>query len=318
MTPGHLVRKHSHMSITNLTRMRTKRPLLWQEYRDGYIFILPWLLGFLIFIAGPMIASLLISFMRWEIVTSPEWVGLDQYTRLFSDDRFYLSLYNTAYYVFIGVPLHLLLALLAALGMNLNMRGIRIYRTVYFLPSITPIVASSLLWMWIFNPEFGLANSALSAIGLPRLYWLQDPALAKPSFIIMSFWTIGGQMVILLAGLKGIPKVLYEAARIDGAGTWGSFWNITLPMLSPAIFFNLILAIIGAFQIFTQSYIITQGGPENATLFYVLYLYRMAFEQFRMGYASAMAWVLFVIILVFTFIQFRLSDRWVFYEGEVK
>lgn len=305
-------------SISNLIRTRARRPFLWQEYRDGYIFILPWLLGFLIFIAGPMVASLLISFMRWEIVTPPQWVGLDQYTRLFTDDRFYLSLYNTAYYVFIGVPLHLFLALLAALGMNLNMHGIRFYRTVYFLPSITPIVASSLLWMWIFNPEFGLANAALEALGLPRLYWLQDPALAKPAFIIMSFWSIGGQMVILLAGLKGIPPALYEAAKIDGAGTWASFRNITLPMLSPAIFFNLILAIIGAFQVFTQSYIITSGGPENATLFYVLYLYRMAFEQFRMGYASALAWVLFLIILFFTFIQFRLSDRWVFYEGEVK
>ncbi|MCB0138646.1 MAG: sugar ABC transporter permease, partial [Caldilineaceae bacterium] len=181
------------------------RPLLWQEYRDGYIFILPWLLGFLIFVAGPMIASLLISFTRWEIVTPAHWVGLEQYTKLFADDRFYLSLYNTAYYVFLGVPLHLLLALLAAMAMNLNIRGIRFYRTVYFLPSITPVVASSLLWLWIFNPEFGLANSALSALGLPRLFWLQDPRLAKAAFIIMSFWNIGGQMVILLAGLKGIP-----------------------------------------------------------------------------------------------------------------
>lgn len=295
-----------------------KRTLLWRENVDGYIFILPWLIGFFVFVFGPMVASLVISFMRWEIVTTPQWVGVSQYTKLFQDDRFYLSLYNTAYYVFIGVPLHLLLALLAAMAMNLNLRGIRIYRTIYFIPSITPLVASSLLWLWIFNPEFGLANAALSALGLPRLYWLQDPALAKASFILMSFWTIGGQMVILLAGLKGIPATLYEAAEIDGAGRWASFRNITLPMLSPAIFFNLILAIIGAFQVFTQSYIITNGGPENATLFYVLYLYRMAFENFRMGYASALAWALFVIILIFTFIQFRLSDRWVFYEGAIK
>lgn len=292
--------------------------LLRREAIDGYIFILPWLLGFLIFIAGPMVASFLISFMRWEIVTPPAWVGLEQYRKLFGDSRFYLSLYNTAYYVFIGVPLHLLLALLAAMAMNLNLYGIRIYRTIYFIPSITPVVASSLLWLWIFNPEFGLANAALTAIGLPRLFWLQDPALAKAAFIIMSFWTIGGQMVILLAGLKGIPRALYEAAEIDGAGRGASFRHITLPMLSPAIFFNLILAIIGAFQVFTQSYIITGGGPENATLFYVLYLYRMAFENFQMGYASAMAWVLFLIILCFTFVQFRLSDRWVFYEGSVR
>jgi multiple sugar transport system permease protein len=269
-------------------------------------------------VAGPMVASFLISFMEWEIVTPARWSGLAQYQKLLNDKNFYLALYNTAYYVFIGVPLHLFLALLAAMAMNLNLRGIRIYRTLYFIPSITPVVASSLLWLWIFNPDFGLANSFLNWLGFPSLYWLLDPKLAKASLIIMSFWTIGGQMVILLAGLKGIPQSLYEAAHIDGAGSWASFWYITLPMLSPAIFFNLILAIIGAFQIFTQSYIITDGGPENATLFYVLYLYRMAFENFRMGYASAMAWVLFVIILLFTYIQFRLSDRWVFYEGAVK
>ena len=305
------------MAVQVTTRKR-RGSLLRREAIDGYIFILPWIIGFLVFIAGPMVASFLISFMRWEIVTPPAWVGLEQYKRLLSDNRFYLSLYNTAYYVFIGVPLHLLLALLAAMAMNLNLRGIRFYRTIYFIPSITPVVASSLLWLWIFNPEFGLANAALTALGLPRLFWLQDPALAKAAFIIMSFWSIGGQMVILLAGLKGIPRTLYEAAEIDGAGGWASFRHITLPMLSPAIFFNLILAIIGAFQVFTQSYIITGGGPENATLFYVLYLYRMAFENFQMGYASAMAWVLFLIILLFTFVQFRLSDRWVFYEGSVR
>lgn len=306
------------MSVASIPKPRRRRSLLWREHVDGYVFILPWMIGFFVFVFGPMVASLLISFMHWEIVTPPRWAGFAQYARLFNDSRFYLSLYNTAYYVFIGVPLHLFLALLAALAMNLNLRGIRFYRTVYFIPSITPVVASSLLWLWIFNPEFGLANAVLNWFGLPSLYWLQDPRLAKPAFIIMSFWTIGGQMVILLAGLKGIPKALYEAAEMDGAGRWASFRHITLPMLSPAIFFNLILAIIGAFQVFTQSYIITGGGPENATLFYVLYLYRMAFENFRMGYASAMAWVLFVIILLFTFIQFRLSDRWVFYEGSVR
>jgi multiple sugar transport system permease protein len=306
------------MAVVNSASRPRRRSLLWREHVDGYLFILPWMLGFFIFVAGPMVASFLISFMDWEIVTPARWSGFAQYRRLLNDRQFYLSLYNTAYYVFIGVPLHLFLALLAALAMNLNLRGIRIYRTLFFIPSITPVVASSLLWLWIFNPDFGLANSLLNWLGLPSLYWLQDPKLAKISLIIMSFWTIGGQMVILLAGLKGIPPSLYEAAHIDGAGSWASFWHITLPMLSPAIFFNLILAIIGAFQIFTQSFIITDGGPENATLFYVLYLYRTAFENFRMGYASAMAWVLFIIILLFTYIQFRLSDRWVFYEGSVR
>ena len=295
-----------------------RRHLLWREQMDAYLFIAPWLIGFLLFTAGPMLASLYISFNRWEIVTPPVWTGLEQYQKLFTDDRFYLSLWNTAYYVFLGVPLHLFLALLAALAMNLNLRGIRIFRTLYYVPSLTPAVANSILWLWIFHPQYGLANAFLQTLGLKGLYWLQDPILAKPSFIIMSFWTIGGQMVILLAGLKGIPEQLYEAAAIDGANTWQNFRHVTLPLLTPALFFNLIIAIIGAFQVFTQAFIMTEGGPNYATLFYLLYLYRMAFENFQMGYASAMAWVLFIIILFFTILQFRLSDRWVFYEGDLR
>ncbi|MBI3961033.1 MAG: sugar ABC transporter permease [Chloroflexi bacterium] len=297
---------------------KRRRGLLRSEARDAYIFILPWVLGFLAFTAGPMLASLYISFTRWEIVTPSKWVGFEQYARLFADDRFWLSLYNTSYYVFVGVPLHLLMALLAALAINLNLRGIRFYRTLFYVPSLTPVVANSILWVWIFHPQWGLANSFLEWMGLEGLYWLQDPRLAKPALIIMSFWSIGGQMVILLAGLKGIPSVLYEAADIDGATTWQRFWRITLPLLTPALFFNFIIAIIGAFQVFTQAYIMTDGGPNYSTLFYLLYLYRAAFENFRMGYASAMAWVLFVIILIFTLIQFRLSDRWVFYEGDLR
>lgn len=292
--------------------------LLTSEARDAYIFILPWVLGFLAFTAGPMLASLYISFTRWEIVTPSRWVGFEQYMKLFADDRFWLSLYNTSYYVFVGVPLHLLMALLAALLVNLNLRGIRFYRTAFYVPSLTPVVANSILWVWIFHPQWGLANSFLNWLGLEGLFWLQDPRLAKPALIIMSFWSIGGQMVILLAGLKGIPPVLYEAADIDGATTWQRFWRITLPLLTPALFFNFIIAIIGAFQVFTQAYIMTDGGPNYSTLFYLLYLYRAAFENFRMGYASAMAWVLFVIVLIFTLIQFRLSDRWVFYEGDLR
>ena len=295
-----------------------KRGLLWTERRDAYLFILPWIVGFLLFTAGPMLGSLYISFTRWEIVSASVWVGLDQYQKLFADDRFYLSLWNTAYYVFLGVPLHLFLALLAALAMNMNLRGIRIFRTLFYVPSLTPVVANAILWMWIFHPQWGLANAVLNWFGIEGLYWLQDPKLSKPSFIIMSFWTIGGQMVILLAGLKGIPQSLYEAAEIDGAGLFQRFRSVTLPLLTPAIFFNLIIAIIGAFQVFTQAYIMTEGGPSYSTLFYLLYLYRAAFENFRMGYASAMAWILFVIVLFFTLIQFRLSDRWVFYEGDLR
>ncbi len=298
--------------------MKKGRSLLWSEARDGYLFILPWILGFIIFTAGPMLASLYISFTRWEIVTPSVWVGGAQYVKLFNDDRFWLSLYNTSYYVFIGVPLHLFFALLAALAVNMNLRGIHFFRTAYYVPSLTPVVANSILWVWIFHPEWGLANAFLEWIGLEGLYWLQDPRLAKPALIVMSFWSIGGQMVILLAGLKGIPMELYEAAAIDGANWWSRFWRVTLPLLTPALFFNLIIAIIGAFQVFTQAYIMTEGGPNYSTLFYLLYLFRAAFENFRMGYASAMAWVLFIIVLVFTILQFMLSDRWVFYEGDVR
>ena len=301
-----------------VAKMRKERSLLWSETRDGYLFILPWLIGFLIFTAGPMLASLYISLTRWEIVTPSVWVGGAQYAKLFSDDRFWLSLYNTSFYVFIGVPLHLFMALLTALAVNLNLRGIHLFRVAYYVPSLTPVVANSILWVWIFHPEWGLANAFLEWIGLEGLYWLQDPRLAKPALIIMSFWSIGGQMVILLAGLKGIPVTLYEAASIDGANWWDRFWRITLPLLTPALFFNLIIAIIGAFQVFTQAFIMTDGGPNYATLFYLLYLYRNAFENFRMGYASAMAWVLFVIVIIFTIVQFRLSDRWVFYEGDLR
>ena len=303
-------------AITN--RRKQSRSLLWTERRDALLFILPWFIGFVVFTAGPMLASLYMSFTRWEIVTKPVWVGLEQYQKLFQDDRFYLSLWNTAYYVFLGVPLHLFFALLAALAMNLNVRGIRVFRTLYYVPSLTPAVANAILWMWIFHPQWGLANALLERLGVPPLYWLQDPKLAKPAFIIMSLWSIGGQMVILLAGLKGIPQHLYEAADIDGANFWHRFRHVTLPLLTPALFFNLIIAIIGAFQVFTQAYIMTEGGPSYATLFYLLYLYRMAFENFRMGYASAMAWILFIIVLIFTAIQFKLSNRWVFYEGDLR
>jgi len=298
--------------------MPRRRRLLWTEYRDAYLFLLPWLLGFLLFQAGPMIASLAISMTRWEIVTTPEWVGLGQYVNLVRDDRFYLALYNTAYYVVLGVPTHLAIALLAALLLNVRIGGTSLYRTLYYLPSITPVVANSILWAWIFNTEFGLLNAAIRSLGLPAPFWLQDPAWTKVAFVIMSYWTIGAQMVILLAGLQGVPDHLYEAAAIDGAGTWQRFWNVTLPLITPSLFFNLIVAFIGAFQVFTHAYIITKGGPENATLFYVLYLYRAAFEDFKMGYASALAWVLFLLVLLVTLFQFRVANRWVFYEGELR
>jgi multiple sugar transport system permease protein len=235
---------------------------------------------------------------------------------MFGDPLFYTSLYNTAFYTLLGVPLYLIAALVMALLLNLPLRGIPIYRTIYFLPSLTPAVANALLWVWIFSPDFGLANHLLGLVGLPAQKWLFDVNLAKPALILMGLWGIGSQMIIFLAGLQGIPQSLYEAASIDGAGSGRRFWHITLPMLSATIFFNLVIGIIGSFQVFTTVYIATEGGPRNATLFYVLYLWRNGFDYFKMGYASALAWVLFVIVLVLTLIQFGMARRLVYYEAE--
>ncbi len=281
---------------------------------DGYIFIAPWLLGFIIFTVGPMIASLVLSFTDYRAVSAPHWAGLANFARMFHERYFLISLANTAYYTFLGVPCFLMTAFLVALALNTKVHGVAIYRTVYYLPSIMPTVASAILWVWIFNPDFGFANVAMRFLHLPTQKWLANPYLAKPCFIIMGMWETGATMLIFLAGLQGIPEALYEAAEIDGAGALRRFLHITIPMMTPTIFFNLVISIIGTFQVFSTAYVATNGGPVNATLFYVLYLYRMAFQSFWMGYASALAWVLFVIILVFTLIQWRLSQRWVFYE----
>ena len=305
--------------IRQLTaRWGWRRGLLWREAVDGWLFILPWLLGFVTLTLGPMLASAALSFMEWEVLTPPEWVGLGNFGEMFKDPLFWKTLWNTAYYTFLGVPIYLAASLVTALALNIKLRGIPIYRTIYFLPSLTPPVASALLWLWIFNPDFGLANHLLNNLGLPGQKWLYDVRLAKLCFIIMGVWGTGQQMIIFLAGLQGIPAELQEAASIDGANSWQRFWNITIPLLSPTIFFNLVIGIIGSFQVFTAVFIATggKGGPQNSTLFYVLYLYRNAFEYFKMGYASALAWVLFLIVMIFTLIQFRLAKHFVYYEAE--
>ncbi|MBX6771373.1 MAG: sugar ABC transporter permease [Chloroflexi bacterium] len=296
-------------------RARRSR-LLWAEYRDAYLMAAPFIIGFVIFTAGPMIASIILAFMRWELVVPPQWVGLENFRQLLTDRYVGIALFNTAYYTFLAVPLGLIVSLAIALLMNWRVPLISYHRTVFYVPSVTPVVASTLLWSYVFNPQFGLANAALSLLGLPAQRWFWDPVTAKPSFILMSLWGFGSSMVIFLAGLQGIPQHLYEAAAIDGAGRLARFRHVTLPMLTPTIFFNLVMGIIGSFQVFTAAYIITNGGPADATLFYVLYLFRNAFEFFKMGYASALAWLLFVIIMAFTLLQFLLSNRWVYYEGE--
>jgi len=290
-----------------------------REAINAYIMLAPWIIGFIVFTAGPMVASIVISFMDWPLLQAPKWIGLGNYKFMFKDELFWISLYNTIYYTLIGVPLRVIAALCVALAMNLKLRGISAYRTIYYIPSITPAVASSIMWLWIFNPDFGLANTLLGYIGIhSKIRWIYDPALSKPSLILMSLWGIGGMMIILLAGLQGIPEQLYEAAEIDGAGLWHKFWKITLPMLSPSIFFVTIMQVISSFQVFTQAYVMTRGGPANSTLFLVLYLYQNGFEFFRMGYASALAWALFMFVMVLTILQFRGSRYWVFYEGELR
>lgn len=293
---------------------RQERRRLWV----GLLFAFPWLVGFVSLTLYPIFASFYYSLHVYTTFGQPmRWVGLANYTELISRDKlFWISLYNTAYMVFLGVPFHILLAILLALMLNLNLRGVAIYRTVFYIPTIVPIVATSVLWLWIFNPEYGLINAGLNLLGLRGPGWLTSPVLAKPALILMGSWTIGGTLVIFLAGLQGVPQQLYEAAMIDGAGAFKRVLHVTLPMLSPVIFFNVIMGVIGGFQIFTQAFIMTQGGPLDSTLFYALYLYRNAFEYFKMPYASAMAWILFLVVSLATLIIFRTSSRYVYYEGE--
>jgi multiple sugar transport system permease protein len=291
---------------------------------DGYLFISPWILGFILFTAFPMGFSLLLTFMDYDVLTPPVWTGFDNYTRLISDNLVWTSLYNTAYYTFFSVPLRLLVALGAAMLLSASVYGLSFFRTAFYLPTVLPAVASAILWMWMYNPSMGLFNMGLNAIGLPRLEWLWNPDTSKPSLILMSLWTTGNVIIIFLAGLQAVPNHLYEAATVDGANGWSRFRHVTLPMLSPSILFNLIMGIIGSFQVFTSVFLMTgnvgqgvpPGGPLNSTLMTVLYVYRAAFEQFKMGYGSAIAWLLFLVILGFTIIQWKLSNNWVYYEGE--
>ena len=283
--------------------------------RWGLALISPWLLGFLIFTAGPMLASLYLSFCKYDLHTL-SFVGAKNYDVLLHESRFWKSLSNTALYVLFSVPLGLTGSLLIAVLLNQKVRAIPVFRTLFYLPSLVPAVASSLVWAWVFHPDAGILNFALSKIGIHGPKWLQDPKTALTSLIIMSLWGIGGgRMLIFLAGLQGISDELYEAAQLDGAKGWACFRHITLPMLSPTIFFNLILGIIGSFQVFTSAYIMTSGGPEDSTLMYVLYLYNNAFREFKLGKASAMAWILFIVLLGFTLIQFKNASKWVYYEG---
>lgn len=287
-----------------------------QKNIAGYIFIGPWLIGFIGFAIYPLVYSLGLSFTDWNILESPNFVGFENYGRMFANEDFWAALKVTFIYSFVSVPFGLLLGILLATLLNQKMKGMRIFRTIFYLPAVASGVAVSMLWLWVFDPDFGLINVILSYIGIDGPNWLSSSKTALTSLIIMSLWGVGGSMVIFLAGLQGISSSLYEAAEVDGAGPFRKFMSITIPMLTPTIFFNLILGVINSFQVFTQALVMTGGGPGNSTLFYVLYLYRNAFEFFKMGYASALGWILFVIILLFVLILFKTSDSWVHYEFE--
>lgn len=289
-----------------------------REAMHGYLFIAPWLIGLVVFTLGPIIVSFYLSMTNYEIVRAPVFNGLTNYRFLLNDRLFWQALQVTTVFVVVSIPLGLVLSFAVALLMNQKLKYLGLWRTIFYIPNLVPVIASSVLWLWIFNPQFGLFNIFLRYLGLDGPNWLGHTQWALPSLIIMSLWGVGGPMLIYLAGLQGIPTDLYEAADIDGAGALIKFRAVTIPMMTPVIFFNLVMGMIAAFQTFTQAFVMTGGGPRYATLFYVLYLYQNAFQFFRMGYASALAWVLFVIILALTILVFRSSAAWVYYEGEVR
>jgi multiple sugar transport system permease protein len=306
------------MSSTSIHRS-LRIPRLNLHQREAFLFYLcisPWLIGFILFYLGPILASFYYSLTEWDLLTSPQFVGMDNYVRLFTRDPLALKAFKvTLVYTLIYVPLDLIFGLSLALLLNQKLRGIGVFRTVYYLPSVLSGVAYVVMWMWMFNPQHGLINTLLSYAGIQGPRWLLDPKWALSALIIMSLWGVGRRMVIFLAGLQDIPNVLYEAAEIDGASRGKKFWNVTLPLLTPSLLFNLIFGIILTFQTFTNAFVATNGGPLDSTLFYVLYLYRKAFEHLQMGYASAMAWVLFLIVLGCTLVIFLTSGKWVFYRS---
>jgi multiple sugar transport system permease protein len=285
-----------------------------REWAAGYLFASPFIIGFLVFYAFPMAYSLWISFHKWDLLTAPKFIGWDNFIKAIQDPIANLSLYNSAYYTVFAVPLQLIVAFALALALTQSLRLRDLYRAGFYMPMIIPLVASAVVWQRVFHPEFGILNEALGWIGIGPRKWLFEPDLAKPAFIMMSFWMIGRMMVIFIAGLGNIPSTLYEAASLDGAGVWGRLRHVTIPLMTPLIFYNMIIAIINSFQTFVPAQIITDGGPVNSTLFVVLNIYRQGFNYFNMGYAAALSWEFFVIIVGFTIVQFYMSRRWVYYE----
>ncbi len=289
-----------------------------QSLITGISFISPWIIGFLAFRVYPFFASLYYSFTFYPILDRPKWVGLDNYINLFDDPRFLTSLYNTSYYALGAVPLATIVGILLAMLLNTKVGGQSFFRTVYFLPSITPVVASAIVWLWMFDPINGVINYLLDVVGIRGPGWMGSPEWSKPALILMSMWGVGGAVVIYLAALQDVPREMVEAAELDGASGWQKIWSITLPMISPVILFNIITGLIGAFQYFTEAFVMTggTGSPADSTLMMSIYLYQSAFQYFKIGYASAQAWVLFLIVIAFTVVLFRMSGRLVYYGGK--
>lgn len=288
-----------------------------REERYFYLFVMPWLLGFVIFTFGPMLASGFLSFTEFSVMSAPKWIGTANYQQMFQTPLFWKSMGNTLYMVGLDLPLGLMASLGAAVLLNQKLRGVNVFRAIFYLPVLIPAIANILLWVWIFDKDAGILNTILKIFGLAPQPWLTSEVWSKPSLVFMNLWGIGGAMLVYLAGLKGVPVELHEAAKIDGASSWSAFWKITVPLLTPTILFQLVIGVIYEFQIFTQGYILG-GGPNFSTTFYVLHLFNNAFRYLKMGYASAMAWILFGIVLIITLLVFRSTPYWVYYESERK
>ncbi|MBC7238538.1 MAG: sugar ABC transporter permease [Chloroflexi bacterium] len=302
--------------MATVTRIKRKNSMARKEAIAFHLFISPWLIGFVVFTLGPMVASFLLSFTKYNVSQPPQWVGLGNWVRAFTKDPlFYHSFKVTFIYAFTAVPLQLVAGLIVALLLNANIPAISFWRTLYYIPSVLSGVAVAVLWRLAFHPTNGIINTVLRIFGIKGPAWIYDPKWALQALIVMSLWGIGGGMIIYLSGLQGIPTALYEAATIDGAGRWRRFWNITLPMITPILFFNLVMGVIHAMETFTTAFVMTEGGPQNATLFIGLRIYFSAFRDLLMGYASTLAWSLFIVIMLLTLLIIRSSSFWVYYEG---
>ena len=283
----------------------------------GVLFASPWIVGFCGFMLYPVVASMYFSFCDYSVLRKPIWIGTDNYSELLSDELFWVALKNTFLYAVMALPLSALAALGLALLLNTKIRGLTVYRTIFFLPSLVPLVSLAVLWLWMFNGQTGLVNVALGSIGISGPNWLGDPTWSKPALVLMAMWGVGHAMVIYLAGLQSVPVSLFEAAQLDGAGAWKKTRHITLPMISPVIMFNVIMGMIGTLQVFTVPYVMfPNGAPARSTYFYTMYLYDNSFRFLRMGYASAMGWLMFLIIFALTLISLKLMERRVHYAGD--